>query len=229
MILLLFPFRDELDAFLAGTETRREAEVRGIPVYGSAAGEEWRLAVCGQGKAEAALACQILSDALQPRAILLIGSAVALDPGLGVGDAVLADPCLEWDFDAEPPPRFRPAAPFPEIPGLRAGPILSGDRNVFDPGRKADLFRRFGALALAWEGAGFHRCLRRNGWTGWEIRIVTEAAEEGRLELNELQARMRRHFPKARDMLVQAAIGPEIREERPGTAGTALPFRAGEK
>ena len=134
-----------------------------------------------------------------------LGSATALDPALIVGDMVLADPGIEWDFDADKAPEFRPRRAFPEPRRTLSGPILSGDKDVFDPAQKAELFARFGAKALAWEGAGFHRYLRRSGKTGWEIRVITEGADEGRLTLAELKERMATDFPALRPV-VRAAL-----------------------
>lgn len=205
MILLVFPFQAELDAFLAGTAGRTEEKIRGLRVFSLPAEPGWRLAVCGQGKVEAALACQILSDALDPRAVMLLGSATALDPALRMGDIVLADPGIEWDFDADKPPEFRPRRPFPEPRRVMTGGILSGDRDIFDPARKAELHAQYGAKALAWEGAGFHRFLRRSGKTGWEVRVITEEATEGRLSLAQLKDRMARDFPALRPV-VRAAL-----------------------
>jgi adenosylhomocysteine nucleosidase len=205
LILLIFPFQAELEAFLSGMSGRSETKVRGIRVFSMEAEPLWRLAVCGQGKVEAALATQILADALDPRALMLLGSATALDPALIVGDMVLADPGIEWDFDADKAPEFRPRRAFPEPRRTLSGPILSGDKDVFDPAQKAELFARFGAKALAWEGAGFHRYLRRSGKTGWEIRVITEGAEEGRLTLAELKLRMGTDFPALRPV-VRAAL-----------------------
>ena len=201
MILLVFPFQAELDAFLGGTQGRTEEKIRGQRVFSLAAEPDWRLAVCGQGKVEAALACQILSDALEPRVIMLLGSATALDPTLRAGDIVLADPGIEWDFDADKPPVFRPRRPFPEPRRVITGPILSGDKDIFDPGRKAELFRLYEAKALAWEGAGFHRFLRRSGKTGWEVRVITEESAEGRLTLAQLKERMHMDFPSLRPVV----------------------------
>jgi nucleoside phosphorylase len=205
LILLVFPFQAELDAFLGGSNGRSEEKIRGQRVFSIASEPDWRLAVCGQGKVEAALACQILSDALDPRAVMLLGAATALDPALRAGDIVLADPGIEWDFDADKPPVFRPRRPFPEPRRVITGPILSGDKDVFDPARKAELFREFEAKALAWEGAGFHRFLRRSGKTGWEVRVITEEAGEGRLSLAQLKERMRMDFPSLRPV-VRAAL-----------------------
>lgn len=205
MILLVFPFHAELDAFLSGVAGRTEEKIRGLRVFSIPTEPGWRLAVCGQGKVEAALACQILSDALDPRTVMLLGSATALDPALRIGDIVLADPGIEWDFDADKPPEFRPRRPFPEPRRVLAGGILSGDKDVFDPARKAELHAEYGAKALAWEGAGFHRFLRRSGKTGWEVRVITEEASEGRLSLAQLKDRMATDFPALRPV-VRAAL-----------------------
>lgn len=205
MILLIFPFQAELQAFLSGMEGRTEEKVRGIRVFSIASEPEWRLAVCGQGKVEAALACQTLSDALDPRTVMLLGSATALDPALIIGDIILADPGIEYDFDADMPPVFRPRRPFPEPRRVMIGPILSGDRDVFDPAEKARLFEKYAAKALAWEGAGFHRFLRRSGKTGWEVRVITEESKEGRPTLALLKERMATDFPSLRPV-VRAAL-----------------------
>jgi nucleoside phosphorylase len=205
LILLVFPFLAELDAFLPGLGGKSETEVDGIRVFSVESEPHWRLAVCGQGKVEAALACQILSAALRPDIVLLLGAATALDPSLNVGDLVLADPCIEWDFGSDKPPSFkavpRPSeqpSSGPEHDRISAGPILSGDRNVFDAEEKAALQRRYGAKALAWEGAGFHRFLRRSGGRGWEVRVITETAAEGQPTLAALQERMGKYFPALR-------------------------------
>lgn len=201
MILLVFPFQAELDAFLGGCKGRTESKLRSLRLFGLTEEPGWRMAVCGQGKVEAALACQILSDFLDPGTVMLLGSATALDPELKVGDVVVADPGIEWDFDADKPPEFRSRRPFPEPGRVFSGPVLSGDKDVFDPVRKAELHARFGAKALAWEGAGFHRFLRRNAKTGWELRVITETAAEGRLSLGVLKERMGMDFPALRPLV----------------------------
>jgi nucleoside phosphorylase len=183
--------------------------------------------VCGQGKVEAALACQILYGALHPDIVLFLGSATALDPPLQVGDVVLADPCIEWDFGSGKPPSFKASMPLPTVappteafppdtdPGPKthtgslparvvSGPILSGDRNVFDAEEKGALHRRFAARALAWEGAGFHRFLRRSGCKGFEARLITETAAEGQPTLAALQDEMKKAFPAFRNWIETA-------------------------
>lgn len=218
MLALIFPFQTELESFVAGMASGRprplhQEDLGGYRTWTLPDRPLWRLIVSGQGKVEAALACQVAAQALRPSTFLLIGSACGIDPSLQAGDLVLADPCIEYDFRhgpapdgvAEAPgpghhPVFRPAEGLPDLeaagmPRIRRGPLLSADCNVFDPVEKQRLRKDFGALAAAWEGAGFHRFLRRSGARGWEIRLITEAAHEGRISLDVLRARMAAGFP----------------------------------
>jgi nucleoside phosphorylase len=202
LIALIFPFPAELEGYLgqdAGGLLRREGR---IPCFTAPAHPETLLAVCGQGKVETALACQMLADDHAAEIFFLLGSATALDLSLAVGDAVLAETSIEWDFGEEESagpsgrPLFHPVRRFPDgPPSLRRGAVLSGDRNVFSPAGKARLRDEYGALALAWEGAGFHRFLKRNQLPGWEIRIITETAEEGRPPWEFLRERIAAGFP----------------------------------
>jgi nucleoside phosphorylase len=223
VIALVFPFQAELEAFLSGLLPGKPTSLKAMPLREEAIGgyrtyaweprPEWRFVVSGQGKVEAALACQTVLPQLRPSAFLLLGSACALHAKVKNGHLVLSDPCIEYDFQHGPPPPgadgaadqdhhpvFRPKHPFPGLSQangtiLHAGPVLSADRNVFDPDRKQELQDAHDALAAAWEGAGFHRFLRRNGAKGWELRLITEEACEGRPSIEALKARMAGGFP----------------------------------
>jgi adenosylhomocysteine nucleosidase len=203
----------ELEAFLSGLPGRTDTGTGGMRVHALASEPEWRMAVCGQGKVEAALAAQILADALRPSAVLLLGSATALHADQKLGDVIVAAASIEWDFGADPVPVFKNPFPFPGVPAdevaerrhVATGAILSGDRNVFDPVEKRDLCQRYGAKALAWEGAGFHRFLRRWGKAGWEIRVITETAGSGKPDLAAFKTRMQEHFPALRPLVRRVA------------------------
>ncbi|MEO7426167.1 MAG: hypothetical protein ABI036_13350 [Fibrobacteria bacterium] len=202
-----------MEAFLSGLPGRTETGMGGTRVYALASEPEWRLAVCGQGKVEAALAAQILADALRPSAVLLLGSATALHADQSLGDVIVAGASIEWDFGADPVPVFKNPFPFPVVPAgedaegsnVTMGAILSGDRNVFDPAEKRELYQRYEAKALAWEGAGFHRFLRRWGKSGWEIRVITETAGSGKPDLPTFKTRMQEHFPALRPLVRHVA------------------------
>jgi nucleoside phosphorylase len=229
MLALVFPYQAELEAFLGGfipgdpapldNPAVRKETLGGYPTYAWEGRPDWRFVVSGQGKVEAALACQSVLPALRPSAWVLLGSACALHSLVKAGHLVLSDPCIEYDFQHGPPPPgarnaadpdhhpvFRPAHPFPGLsrPGnshLHSGPVLSADRNVFDPDHKQELQDAHDALAAAWEGAGFHRFLRRNGAKGWELRLITEEACESRPSLKALKSRMAGGFPAVYPLL----------------------------
>jgi nucleoside phosphorylase len=210
LTLLLFPFLGELQGFLGFSGGLSESRIRGLRVLETPARPGWKLAVCGQGKVEAALSCCLLAEALKPDRALLIGSATALDSNLHPGDFVAGDECIEVDFGSQdgpspnPPPRHRPTLdpPLPMLGmPLRIGPILSGDADRTDPGEKRKLGEEFSALAYAWEGAGFHRALARLGLPGMEIRVITETVDESRLALPDLQSRIRSFLPPLQNLV----------------------------
>lgn len=236
MIALVFPFQTELEAFLGGLVggarplkqmPLREERIGTVRTFILEFRPDWRFVVSGQGKVEAALACQIVAQALAPSAYLLIGSGCGLDESVKAGETILADSCIEWDFQHGPPPDgakaaaspdhhpvFRAAAPLPGLgrpgmPAVRTGGILSADRNIFDPGEKRKLLDSYGALAAAWEGAGFHRFLRRNNALGWELRLITEGACEGRPSLEDLRGRMAAGFPALYPLIQYLGENPE--------------------
>ena len=209
MIALVFPFLGELQGFVDGLTGVSELKAGGLRTFSLQDEPEWLLAVGGQGKVETALTCQMLHSAFALNRFLLLGSAGALDPALMPGDIVVGERCLEWDFLSKgekgpnPPPSFRPSQSFPPVvngPAYRVGTILSADRDLFDPEEKSRLFRESGAALTAWEGAGFHRFLKRSGAVGWEIRVVVEAAGEARLSRQEFMGRMERFFPPLRPL-----------------------------
>ncbi len=203
MIALLFPFAYEMECFLGREECKRLRKEGdpGFEYWVSKSHPQRLLAVTGQGKVETALTAQRLYDFEKPHAFYLLGSATALDPDLKVGDVIVAEGCMEIDFGpGEKPPRFT----YPEFPAQvdsARGLLLSGDGNALDPARKARLHAQHGGRALAWEGAGFARFLRRNGATGWEIRMISESAGEGFPGMEEFRDRLRRFMPQVREIV----------------------------
>ncbi len=200
MIALLFPFAYEMECFLGREECKR------LRKHGDIGFEYWiskshpqrLLAVTGQGKVETALTAQRLYDIEKPHAFYLLGSATALDPSLKVGDVIVAEGCMEIDFGAgEKSPRFK----YSEWPGgvegeqPNRGMLLSGDVNALTSEHKARLYAKHQARALAWEGAGFARFLRRNEAKGWEIRMISETAEEAFPGMEEFRKRLKLYLP----------------------------------
>ncbi len=112
----------------------------------------------GVGKVGAASASQFVIDRHRPSAVLFIGAAGALDPGLGSGHVVIGARVVEHDFDIKAFSRqeswelrswdgdpalleagLRAAARVVGSERARLGTILTGDQVVTDAGRRNHL------------------------------------------------------------------------------------------
>jgi adenosylhomocysteine nucleosidase len=190
-ILAVLPIPEEVDCFLQAC-AEKEVEARAcllgkLPVRHS---PQLGLTVAcgGLGKTEFAVRTQHLIDA-GPAWDLVIcaGAAGALVGELAAGDVVVATETVEHDirnrFGKPHLPRFRcaemkgVAPPSGAAFRVHRGPIASGDEDVVDVGRRAEVQRLTGALAVAWEGAGGARACRFSGIPFVEVRGVTDNAD----------------------------------------------------
>jgi adenosylhomocysteine nucleosidase len=193
MILAVVPTQQELDSFLHAC---REQGYSNQPV---AAGKlaltsfaELGLALAGGGlgKAQFAVQTQYLIGQQPWELVLCAGAAGALVDGLSVGDVVAGTETVEHDirnrFGKPMAPRFtgsetaikRCRQAFSSRPAfkLHVGPIASGDEDVVDVGRRAEIHEQTQALAVAWEGAGGARACHFSGVPFLEIRGITDSA-----------------------------------------------------
>ncbi len=158
------------------------------------------LAACGIGKVNAAALTQALLGG-GAAAVIFTGVAGGVDPGLRVGDLVVARDAVQHDVDvtalgydegqvpgepavwaADPELRDLVAGVAAEVAGaegVRAivGRVASGDTFVADPRRVADLRRRFAASCAEMEGAAVAQVCAR--WAvPWSIvRSVSDTAD----------------------------------------------------
>lgn len=152
------------------------------------------VAVGGHGKAQFALQTQHLLDTLQDvEGVICVGGSGSLDPRLRIGDIVVGTTTIEHDY------RMRFAeSPLPEYPGsqklttafrkiseyvqcggtLWFDRIASGDEDVIDAIRAAELRAVTGAACVAWEGSGGARAAAFSGVPFVEIRGITDSADE---------------------------------------------------
>jgi adenosylhomocysteine nucleosidase len=151
------------------------------------------IAVGGNGKAQYGIQAQYLIDRCDGIDLLAcVGAAGRLTAALQVGDVVLGTATVEHDykerFNPRPLPRYdaspdvlsefirlteSTAFPFK----VHCGVIASGDEDIVDPTRAAELREATNALCVAWEGSGGARAARLNDVEFLEIRGITDGAD----------------------------------------------------
>jgi len=191
-VLVLTPLAIEhaaLAAAFALDGHSAEADHNGVKVI-SLPGMNLDLAIGGHGKVQFALSTQLLVQKFNPSLVICAGGAGRLDSRLNPLDVVVGDVTIEHDFCL----RFI-NRPLPRFPGdhsrlerlrgmnswdgfnLHIGILASGDEDVIDSERAAELRTTTGAMAVAWEGAGGARAARLHGVPFLEIRAITDSAD----------------------------------------------------
>lgn len=195
-VLVLAPDPDEAEALVQGFIRR------GVPHEDVRTGAldcvalpalDMLLAVGGNGKAQYGVQAQYLIDRCDGvRLLVCAGAAGRLNESLQIGDIVLGTASVEHDykerFNPRPPPRFDAspgvlsefirlaesrAFPF----GVHFGVIASGDEDIVDLTRAAELREATDALCVAWEGSGGARAARLNDVGFVEMRGITDGAD----------------------------------------------------
>ncbi|MBN2809906.1 MAG: 5'-methylthioadenosine/S-adenosylhomocysteine nucleosidase [Deltaproteobacteria bacterium] len=180
-IALITALRHELQPLLARGSWRLE-KISGRNFYHRCfAGKEVVATTSGLGKVMAAATTQMLIDCFQADLILNFGSCGGLDPGLKIGDQVLASQVIEYDFasahKAVPTTAcddFLLSRLTVGFPHLKLGPLASADRNADTVAIREALFSQYQALAADWEGASIVRVARRMGVPALVLRGVTD-------------------------------------------------------
>ncbi len=194
-IALLAALRHELRPLLALGNWRRE-KLSGRDFYfRDFNGCRVVATTSGLGKVMAAATTQLLIDRFASRVIVNFGSCGGLDPGLAIGDLVLASAVVEYDFIShhKPAPKLvcdaglldRLGERFPE---LRQGCLASADRNADTPAIRRRLNSEYQALVADWEGAAVVRVAARMGCRALVLRGVTDSGAD------ELTAEYERHY-----------------------------------
>jgi len=183
-IALIAALRHELRPLLSMGNWHLE-KVSGRNFYRrTIAGKNVVATTSGLGKVMAAATTQMLIDRFGSDLILNFGSCGALAPGLAVGDLILAEKVIEYDFtsdhksvpttDCDAGLLLKLKARFP---GFKVGPLASADRNADTPEVRNDLFTRYQALAADWEGASIVRVAKRMGIPALVLRGVTDIGD----------------------------------------------------
>jgi len=192
--LIVIPMQEEIDLFLQACAKYELESVKskiGRLSVVSILNLEVTLAMGGLGKVQFAVQTQHLLDVCTDwDLVICAGAAGALVDELAVGDIVVSTETVEYDilnhFGKPLLPRF-PSAPnivdslmklnMPPGSGeIHFGPVASGDEDVVNTERRKELYRRTGALAAAWEGAGGARACKFAEVPFAEIRGITDNA-----------------------------------------------------
>lgn len=200
MIIVLTPLHEEFDGFVASC-VKRSLPVEFRQLGRLPAQHYPSLGVMlvrgGHGKTQFGIHTQhvldhFARDANQPAdndlLVICAGAAGALADGLQVGDVVVATETVEHDYNLKfvrrPLPRF--AGDAASIAAMRLltpvnfklhfGVVASGDEDVIEVTRGADLRERTGGIAVAWEGVGGARACKFNRVRFLELRGITDTA-----------------------------------------------------
>jgi adenosylhomocysteine nucleosidase len=193
-LLVVTPQREELAPLIEGVRGRGH-EIRALSVgrIDTLLVSSLRalFAVAGHGKTQLGLQTQHLIDNCPGLdTVVCAGAAGALAEDVRAGDIVVSTATIEhdyrlrfvkaalprWETDEETLVALRAAAGWLRDLPVRFGPVASGDEDVIERARAAELARTTGALCVAWEGAGGARAARFNELRFVEIRGITDAA-----------------------------------------------------
>ena len=160
------------------------------------------MAVCGEGKVNAAMCTEAMILRYAPSLIINTGVAGALSPTLSVPDVAIATAVAQHDYDISPlgyapgevlfpggsATSFRTDAHATELmlraaeaEGLHAeaGVIVSGDQFIADNTVKEHLARDFSGIACEMEGGSIGQVATLNGVPFAVLRAISDTADDG--------------------------------------------------
>lgn len=196
----------ELDGLKAAMADTKTETVSGMEfVRGNIAGKNIVAVVCGIGKVFAAMCAQTLILRYAPDAVINIGVAGAVGPGLGVLDVVIADKVCQHDMDTsalgDPIGMVSGVNEiyFPADPGLVnglcaaaegcgvrciTGTVASGDQFLHESGKKQWIHDTFGAIAGEMEGGSVGQVCFANKVPFAVLRCISDG-DGGSMEYSE--------------------------------------------
>jgi len=140
------------------------------------------------GKVNSARSCQILIDKFNPDLVINVGTAGSVDNRLEIGDVVVADKLIQYDFDVTPFGRKLGEIEnigecikvnndllnlFDDM-NVTIGCIASGDKFVVDINEKNNIRNTFNALCVEMEGASIAQVCYLDNISFLVIRSITD-------------------------------------------------------
>ena len=198
MYLILCAMKEEVAEIVKKGKTEKQYSFFGNPFYmGKTGTKETVTGITGVGKVMAAMTTQKLIDFFSPEGIIFTGIAGAVNPGLGIGDIVIAKECMQHDIDATSL-GFKPGEiPYTGIRILESDPalleaargfssgdgkiiegrVLTGDEFVTCVEKKGYLYSELGGDAVEMEGAAAAFTAYMNNTPFMLARIISDRAD----------------------------------------------------
>lgn len=212
-----------------------EGKVSGATVYHveSEDGDDIYIAQSGVGELRAAITAQMLVDIFEVEAILNFGFVGAIASGLGVGDIVVVEKVVHYQFDtsdidhcpvgqydgkadiyfrtdADILSKFQSLLPRP----LKTVTVASGDKFIATSEDKNRL-KEFNADICEMECAGIAMAAERNGIPFFSLKVVSDSADES--------AKVSFKEVVARGLVGLDFLFPEVMRAVTGKKGQPLP------
>lgn len=200
MILILGAMNDEIEAYEETALTLKRQTWKDFKyTVGTLNSKEVIIAKTGVGKTLSAMFTQHLIESYAVKSIIFSGIAGALDPGLNIGDIVIATDCVQHDIDATALGFAQgevPYTPYRVIPAddtlrklalrfkpksgkIIAGRILTGDQFITSRMReeKKRIFTELAGIAVEMEGASVGLVAQVNEIPFLLIRIISDKTD----------------------------------------------------
>ena len=144
------------------------------------------------GKVISSRVCQILIDKFKPALVINIGTAGSVNNKLDIGDVVVADKLVQYDFDVTPFGRklgeIENIGEYIEVDknllnlfnntNVIIGTIATGDKFIVNPEEKNNIKNIFNALCIEMEGASIAQVCFLDKVPFLVIRSITDKPDE---------------------------------------------------
>ena len=144
------------------------------------------------GKVNSSRVCQILIDKFKPALVINIGTAGSVNNKLDIGNVVVADNLVQYDFDVTPFGRklgeIENIGEFIEVDknllnlfnntNVIIGTIATGDKFIVNPEEKNNIKNIFNALCIEMEGASIAQVCFLDKVPFLVIRSITDKPDE---------------------------------------------------
>ena len=144
------------------------------------------------GKVNSSRVCQILIDKFKPTLVINIGTAGSVNNKLDIGDVVVADKLVQYDFDVTPFGRklgeIENIGEYIEVDknllnlfnntNVIIGTIATGDKFIVNPEEKNNIKNIFNALCIEMEGASIAQVCFLDKVPFLVIRSITDKPDE---------------------------------------------------